>query len=133
MTTIESKKVKVNAPSNEVFTFLSDMTNFKELLPQDRITDWQATSESCSFKVQGTYKIGLERSELLPHDKLILKSGPGSPFGFVLHVNLKEVDGLTEAWQICEADLNPFIRMMVEKPLKNLFDHIADKLEAHYA
>jgi len=27
-------------------------------------------------------------------------------------------------------DINPFISAMVEKPLKNLFDHIADRMLA---
>ena len=43
-------------------------------------------------------------------------------------MHLVENGGLTEAHQIFEAELNPFIKMMVEKPLKNLFDHIADKM-----
>ena len=37
-------------------------------------------------------------------------------------------NGTTTAFQVFEADLNQFIKMMVESPLKNLFDHIADKM-----
>lgn len=132
MTAIESKQVDVKAPVSEIFTFLSDLNNFKELLPQDRISDWQSAEDFCSFKVQGTYKIRLDRKELLPPDKIILQSGEGSPFKFTLEVFLNEQGDSTLAQQVCQADLNPFIKMMVEKPLKNLFDHIADKLKAKY-
>jgi hypothetical protein len=45
-------------------------------------------------------------------------------------VFLKEEGGVTTAWQEFKGDINPFIKMMVEKPLKNLFDHIADKMKA---
>jgi hypothetical protein len=31
---------------------------------------------------------------------------------------------------VFNGEINPFIKMMVEKPLKNLFDHIADKMKA---
>jgi len=41
-------------------------------------------------------------------------------------VNLEERGENTHAGQVFEADLNPFIKMMVESPLKHLFDHIAD-------
>ena len=43
---------------------------------------------------------------------------------------MSETDGVTKAKQEFNADLNPFIKMMVEKPLKNLFDHIADRMKA---
>ena len=132
MTNIESKEVDVQASQAEVFTFLSDLNNFKELLPTDRISDWQSDKDFCSFKVQGTYKIRLDLKELLPPGKIILQSGEGSPFKFHLHINLDENGASTKAHQVCEADLNAFLKMMVEKPLKNLFDHIADKLKAKY-
>ena len=132
MTTIESKHVDVKAPVQEVFDFLSDMNNFKELLPQDRITNWESDTDYCSFKVQGTYKIRLDKAGAEAPNKLFLKSGEGSPFAFTLDVNLEEQSGATHAYQICKADLNPFIKMMVEKPLKNLFDYIADRLNASF-
>jgi len=132
MTTIESKQVDVKAPVSEVFTFLADLNNFKELLPQDRISDWQSAQDFCSFKVQGTYKIRLDLKELLPPDRIILQSGEGSPFKFDLTIFLNAQADSTLAYQVCAADLNPFIKMMVEKPLRNLFDHIADKLKAKY-
>ncbi len=59
-----------------------------------------------------------------------MKSTDRSPFPFTLNVHLEEKDGATEIHEVFEADLNPFIKMMVEKPLKNLFDHIADKMVA---
>ncbi|MBK9699810.1 MAG: hypothetical protein IPO79_06890 [Flavobacteriales bacterium] len=43
-----------------------------------------------------------------------------------------ESAGVTTLHQVFNADLNPFIKLMVEKPLGNLFDHIAEKMrEAH--
>jgi len=45
-------------------------------------------------------------------------------------VHLDGADGSTQAYQVFEADLNPFIKMMVESPLRNLFDHIADRMVA---
>ncbi|MCL4281063.1 MAG: hypothetical protein KJZ58_02255 [Flavobacteriales bacterium] len=128
MTRIQSKNVRINRTAEELYRFLQDMNNFQPLLPQDRISDWQCDGRSCSFKVQGAATIGLELVGGTPNNLVRMKSTERSPFPFTLDVHLKDEDGATEAYQLFEADINPFLKMMVEKPLKNLFDHIADKM-----
>ncbi len=130
MTTIESKQVRIAKPAAELHTFLTDMNNFQQLLPQDRISDWKSDGRSCSFKVQGAATIGLELAGGDAPGHLVLKATERSPFPFTLDVFLKEEEGVTTAWQEFKGDINPFIKMMVEKPLKNLFDHIADRMAA---
>jgi carbon monoxide dehydrogenase subunit G len=130
MTTIESKHVEIAKPAQELYTFLEDMNNFQQLLPQDRISEWKSDGKSCSFKVQGAATIGLQLDGGTPPDHLRLKATERSPFPFTLDVHMKENEGLTTAWQEFQGDINPFIKMMVEKPLKNLFDHIADRMKA---
>ena len=128
MTRIESKHVDIARPAQDVYTFLQDMNNFQQLLPQDRISDWKSDGTSCSFKVAGAATIGLQLDGGTAPDHVRLKSTERSPFPFTLDVHLNEANGSTDAYQVFEADLNPFIKMMVESPLKNLFDHIADKM-----
>ncbi len=130
MTRIESKHVDIARPAQEVYSFLQDMNNFQQLLPQDRISDWKSDGTSCSFKVAGAATIGLQLDGGTPPDHLRLKSTDRSPFPFTLDVHLDGADGSTQAYQVFEADLNPFIKMMVESPLRNLFDHIADRMVA---
>ncbi len=128
MTIIESKKVTIAKPAQELYSFLQDMNNFEQLLPQGRISEWKSDGVSCSFKVQGAATIGLALDGGNEPELLKLKATERSPFPFTLDVHLKEADGITTAWQVFNADLNPFIKVMVEKPLKNLFDHIADRM-----
>lgn len=127
---LESKTVEINKPPQDLFDFLQDMNNFKQLLPQDKISEWQADENKCSFKVQGAATIGLERvGGEAPH-LVNLKSTERSPFPFTLNVHLDGNGEGTKAHQKFEADINAFLKMMVEKPLQNLFDHIADKMVA---
>jgi len=130
MTTIESKHVHIGKGAQELYTFLQDMNNFQQLLPQERISEWKSDGRSCSFKVQGAATIGLELDGGTAPEHVRLKATDRSPFPFSLDVHLKESAGTTEAWQVFNGEINPFIKMMVEKPLKNLFDHIADKMKA---
>jgi carbon monoxide dehydrogenase subunit G len=130
MTRIESKQVDIAKPAAQVHAFLQDMNNFQQLLPQDRISEWKSDGASCSFKVQGAATIGLKLAGGVPDKEVRMESSERSPFKFTLTVHLEDKGGSTRAQQVFEADLNPFIKMMVESPLKHLFDHIADKMVA---
>ena len=130
MTTIESKQVLIGKPAEDLHAFLQDMNNFQQLLPQDRISDWKADAGQCSFKVQGAATIGLQLDGGTATGHVRMKATERSPFPFTLDVYLNSENGHTKAWQVFNADLNPFIKLMVEKPLKNLFDHIADRMVA---
>ena len=127
---IESKHVSIAKPAAEFYDFLQDMNNFKELLPENKISEWKADLDECSFKVQGAATIGLKLNGGTPPTHIKMRSTDKAPFPFDLDVHLAEVDGVTDAHQVFEADINPMLKMMVEKPLKNLFDHIADKMAA---
>ena len=133
MTTIESKTVLIDRPAEEIFAFLQDMNNFQQLLPQERISDWKAEKDQCSFKVQGAATIGLQLAGGSAPTLVKMSATERSPFPFTLDVHLAPENGQTRAHQVFNADLNPFIKMMVEKPLQNLFDHIVDRLEQVHA
>ena len=130
MTKLESKKVEITKPAQDLYAFLKDMNNFQQLLPEGRISEWKSDGTSCSFKVQGAATIGLMLDGGTPPSLLKLKATERSPFPFTLDVYLNEDSGCTTIHQEFNADLNPFIKMMVEKPLQNLFDHIADRMKA---
>ncbi|MEZ4808110.1 MAG: hypothetical protein R2815_11665 [Flavobacteriales bacterium] len=130
MTRIESKHVEIARSAQDLYSFLQDMNNFQQLLPQERISEWKSDGTSCSFKVQGAATIGLQLDGGTAPTLLKMKATERSPFPFTLDVHLNEENGSTKAYQEFNADLNPFIKMMVEKPLKNLFDHIADRMVA---
>lgn len=128
MSKIESKKVSVAAPAEKVYQFLQNTDNIKSLLPEGKFSDWKSDGNMCSFKIQGAYTIGLRLKESLPHTNVIFESTEGSPFPFTLNVHLNGQNGTTEGFLICDAQINPFLEMMVKGPLKNLFDYMADKL-----
>ncbi|HLP14356.1 MAG TPA: hypothetical protein VK177_20675 [Flavobacteriales bacterium] len=128
MTHIESKHVEVRNSQKEVYDFLGDLNNFKLLLPQDKISNWVSDKNSCSFKVNGMATISLILESSNPHKNHHIVSGPESPFSFTLDVIVDEKGDDSIAYNKFAGDINPFLKMMVEKPLTNLFNYIADKL-----
>lgn len=132
MAVIESKKVELQSNQQEVFDFVSDLTNLKELLPQDKISEWHGEKDRCSFKVAGAYKVGLKHKTLEAPGRILLESDD-SPIDFDLDISINDLGGKTEASMVSDLKVNAFMKMMVEKPLKNLFDYIADQLQARYS
>ncbi|MCG8578094.1 MAG: hypothetical protein MI810_24655 [Flavobacteriales bacterium] len=128
-TVIESEKVKVGATPEKVFKFLEDFNNMDKLLPQDKISDWESDFDRCSFKIQNAAVIPLVKESVEPHSKINIVSGDKAPFKFTLVAHIKEVEGGTEAYLIFEGDINPFLKMMVMKPLTNLFNFMAERLQ----
>lgn len=132
MATIESKKVTLNASREEVFSYVKDLRNLYDLLPQDKVSDWQGEETHCSFKVVGGYKVGLKHQDLESPSRIQLTSDEDSPIDFDLDIRFDDVEGGTQAGLTSNLKVNAFMRMMVEKPLKNLFDFIADQLEKKF-
>lgn len=130
---IESKKVLVNQKIQEVFDFLKDTNNIQSLLPEDKITDWNSDTTSCSFKVQGGIVISFVQKRLNQPVEIHMESGEKSPFPFTLIVFLEEKGGQTEGYLKFEADVNMFLKMMIETPLENLFNYMAERLKQHYS
>lgn len=130
---IESQKVEVNAPPEVVFTFLSNAKNIEELLPADNIKDFQATENQCSFKVQGGITITLVQESLEPFSEIKMTSGEKSPFPFQLSIHMGEdATKQTIGFIHFEGDVNPFLTLMVQKPLTNLFNYMSQKMKEKF-
>ncbi len=131
---IDSDKALVNAPIQTVYDFLIHSENIYHILPQDKISDFTADSSSCSFKVQGGFVISLIQEQLNPNTSIVLKAGEKSPFPFTLTVHLKAMDdSTTEGHMAFDGDVNMFMKMLVEKPLTNLFGYMTNRLQKHFA
>ncbi|MDA7803262.1 hypothetical protein N8987_01630, partial [Crocinitomix sp.] len=104
-TNIESNKVIINASQGDVYSYLIDFNNIKELLPQDKISDWDSSVDHCSFKIQNAAVIPLIKDTVEPESKINIKSGDKAPFTFTLEVFVNEkTDSTCEAYFLFEGD-----------------------------
>jgi carbon monoxide dehydrogenase subunit G len=129
VTRIESDTVEVNKPAKEIFAFLTDFNNFKSLMPP-QVSEWESTADECSFNINGMAKIGMKIVEKTPDSHIKITSNGKVPFDFTLRINLAEKSEHSCSGQmVFEAELNPFLKMMVEKPLTNFFNLLTQKLK----
>lgn len=129
ITTIKSEQVTVNASQETVFNFLNDFKNIKELLPQDKISDWEATENECSFKIQNAAVIPLVKEGTHPNNKINIVSGTKAPFPFTLEVFIEANGDNCKSELVFNGEINAFLKMMVVKPLTNLFNYMAKRLQ----
>lgn len=130
---IKADDVVVNADQATVRAFLGDSNNMEFLLPTDKISDFQATNEGCSFKVQGGITISLLQDGDNGSNELYMKSGEKSPFPFRLTIFMNEDGTTTKGYILFDGEVNAFLKMMVEKPLTNLFNYMSKKLVEQFS
>ena len=122
-------------PYNEadVFTMLSDLSNLermKDKIPQEKISDFSFDKDSCSFSVNPVGKIKFSIVEREPNKTVKFKA-EDSPVDVTLWVQLKQVDeNDTKMKLTIKAELNPFIKPMVSKPIQEGINKVADVLAA---
>ncbi len=130
---ITSQPALVHASIVKLNAFLNDCQNILHLLPQDQISDWKAEKDACSFKVQGGIIITLIKDENSSNQSIIkLKSGEKSPFPFQLTINLEDQSDLTKGYIVFEGDVNVFLKLMIERPLTNLFNTMTENLKNYF-
>lgn len=132
-TIIESEKVIVAKSSKVVFDYLCDFNNIVNLLPQDKISDWRSDKDQCSFKIQNAAIIPLVKKDVHPDHQIDIVSGDKAPFPFTLTVHIKEAANGCKCQMIFNGEINAFLKMMVMKPLTNLFNYMAERLQKVHA
>lgn len=129
MTKIQSEKVEINNSVENVFNFLSNFNNFEKLMPE-QVSNWSSNENECAFTISGMATIGMKIVEKTPYSAIKISSSGKVPFNFELFIFLNELGPKKSQGQlIFEAQLNPMLKMMVEKPLSNFFNILAQKLK----
>jgi carbon monoxide dehydrogenase subunit G len=129
MAIIESNKVNILNSSENIFNFLSDLNNLEKLMPSDKTKDWESDADWCKVKIKGMGGLGMKLKSKTEHSEILLESMSDKPFPFELKITIAQNDENADVQLILDAQVNPFMKMMVEKPLANFFNSLADKLQ----
>lgn len=129
MTEFVSDVKTISHSDAEVFRVLSDMSKLelvKDKIPQDKIKEFTFDADSVSFKVDpiGTVKFLVVERE---PNKLVKFKSENLPFDVFLWIQLVSKEaGETKMRMTVKADINPFMKGMVSKPMKEAVAKISD-------
>ncbi len=130
MSKIESRIGVIKHPAEKIYKYISNFDNFKSLIPEGRVKDFESSGDSCRFTVEGIGQAGLRIVEKEPHKLIKISSDEQTAFDFLLWIQIKEVQpGDSRIRITAEVKLNPVMAAMVKKPLKQFVDTLVEQAE----
>jgi len=121
-----SKQQQILRPAEQIYAAIS---RFDRLTPalQDRVEEWQADEERCSFKAKGfTVRLRMAERVAPKHVKIVGDEG-GVPVDFAFWIQLHEAGPYdTRLRLVLHAELNMMMKMMIGGKLQEALDRIAE-------
>lgn len=131
MATFESSVRQIQHSQQAVYNMLSDLSNIdrvKDRIPADKLNDLTFDADSMSISTpMGAVKLKIVDREEPKCIKFETEQSP-LPFNFWIQI-LPVTDTTCKMKLTIKAELNPFIKGMVSKPLQEGIEKIADALQ----
>ena len=131
MATFESSVRQIPHSQQAVYNMLSDLSNIdrvKDRIPADKLNDLTFDADSMSISTpMGAVKLKMVDREEPKCIKFETEQSP-LPFNFWIQI-LPVTDTTCKMKLTIKAELNPFIKGMVSKPLQEGIEKIADALQ----
>ena len=131
MATFESSVRQIPHSQQAVYNMLSDLSNIdsvKDRIPADKLNDLTFDADSMSISTpMGAVKLKIVDREEPKCIKFETEQSP-LPFNFWIQI-LPVTDTTCKMKLTIKAELNPFIKGMVSKPLQEGIEKIADALQ----
>ena len=122
----ESKQCQILKSAAQIYPFIS---NFSLLTPAvaDKVEEWNATEDTCSFKVKGfTVKLRMVDKAYGKHVKISGDDG-GVPIDFNFWIQLHEVTPTdTRIRMVLHCELNMMMRMMIGGKIQKGLDQAVE-------
>ncbi len=132
--TFESNITLIPAPIQAVYDTLSDLNQIGRLrnhIPADKavqIKEMRFDADSCSFTIDPVGEL-MFRIIMREPPKTIKFSAENSPVPLLLWIQLVAVnENSTKTRITVKAEINPFIKPMISKPIKEAIDRFAEAL-----
>lgn len=125
---IEGNTITVNKSQKEVFEFLTELNNFKQLMPENT-EKFEVDGESFIFGLKGMPEIRLVMKDKTEFSNVTLGAA-SSKLPFTLAANIDaESENQSKVQLKFESSFNPMMAMMVKKPLTNFISTLTENLE----
>ncbi len=132
MTTFTSRRGEVPCGDSDLYAFLTDMRNFRSVLPEDTVTDWEATEDRCSFRTDGAGRVTVSLSEAMPHSEITYDAESFLTGKVKVRVSLEFISGMRSAVRIdAGLNMNPLLRMLVGDSAGKYLETLMDLIETY--
>lgn len=126
---IESPKSTILKSNKEVFEFLTDLKNFKVLMPENIDKFEVLNDDRFLFSLKGMPEIVLERKSETEYSQLVLGAA-SEKLPFTLTADLVDLqENQTEVTLSFSGDFNAMMAMMIKSPITNFMKTLSENLK----
>jgi hypothetical protein len=126
----ESRSGSLSGTSEEVFEFVTDIRNFRQFVPEGTINDWQSEKDACSFNVSMVGTINVRITDKEPFKKVVYNGDALKKNDFALVLDIRKGSDNNAVVKVSlEAELNPMLKMVANKPLIQFLELLIREME----
>ena len=128
---LESPKVTIDKSNQIVFDFLTDVKNFKPLMPENTSKFELIDDETFLFALSGMPEIVLKKKSL-ESPKTIVLGAAGGKLDFSLTAVIESISENESNVQLkFEGDFNAMMAMMIKGPISKFIETLAINIPKH--
>ncbi len=126
---LQSPKVTVPKSAQDLFNSLSDINNFKRLMPESTVKFEIIGEDSFAFALQGMPEIKLKITEKNSPNRVVFGAA-SDKLPFTLTADIQEASESTSDIQLhFEGSFNPMMAMMVKGPISKFIETLANNMD----
>ncbi len=132
VTTYTSRTGEVPCGDSDLYAFLTDMRNLRTVVPEGMLTDWEATEDRCSFRIEKTGKISASLVEALPHSLIKYVAETFLTGRMTVQVEIEFITNLRSSFHLTAGvNMNPIMKMLVGDSAGKYLDSLIDAIESY--
>ena len=125
---LESPKVNVDKSQQELFTFLSNVENYEQIMPESKEKFEVKSPDTFAFALKGMPEISLQIKEKKEPGLIVLGS-TSEKFDFSLDVVIEDAgNDKSQAQLFFNGKFNAMMAMMVKGPLNKFIGSLAENI-----
>lgn len=125
---LETGKKSIGKSQEETFAFLSEVSNFKAIMPDSLQKFEVLDEETFRFGLSGMPEIVLKLKEKNPHNQIVLGAA-SDKLPFTLTANISSTgDNSSEVQLVFEGEFNAMMAMMIKTPITNFIEALSENL-----
>ena len=124
---LESPKVTTSKSQQELYNFLTNVENYKQLMPESMEKFEVTAPDTFLFSLKGMPEIELAITETVDPDLVVLGS-TSEELNFSLNIVIEANGDQSDAQMLFDGKFNAMMAMMVKSPLKKFITSLSESI-----
>lgn len=125
--TLESPKTHTQKSQEELFNFLSNVDNYKSIMPESLENFKKIDDESFLFQLKGMPEIMLVIKETTPHNQVVL-GAKSDKLPFTLTAYIEKAQEGSDVQLQFNGEFNAMMGMMIKGPIKKFIATLSENM-----